>query len=124
MKYTTKDSGKRIQYKSGMSRDIPDGKPRYDLIVPLGQKNHLLKMWAELMERGMTKYGYRNWEKSNSIEELIRFRASAERHFRQFMDGETDECHVAAVCFNLNAMVYLMEKLGVGIDGQVSKNVL
>jgi hypothetical protein len=32
MTYTTKDSGKREEYKSGMRRDTQEGKPRYDLI--------------------------------------------------------------------------------------------
>jgi hypothetical protein len=110
-KFITKDSGKRQDYKSGMVRDTQEGKPRYDLIIPLGQKDHLLKRWAELMERGMSKYGYRNWEKADSEEELKRFKASAWRHFVQAMDGETDEDHFAAVLFNLNAICYLNDKL-------------
>ena len=28
--YTTKDSGKRVEFDSGMKRDTQDGKPRYD----------------------------------------------------------------------------------------------
>ncbi len=110
--FTTKDSGKRQNYKSGMVRDIQEGKPRYDLIIPLGSKRHLLKRWAELMERGMAKYGYRNWEKANSEEEMLRFKASAWRHFMQWNDGETDEDHAAAVLFNINAYEYLKEKCG------------
>lgn len=109
--FITKDSGKRQEYKSGMRRDLQEGKPRYDLVIPLGQKDHLLKRWAELMERGMDKYGYRNWEKADSEEELQRFQASAWRHFIQAMSGETDEDHFAAVLFNLNAIVFLEEKL-------------
>ena len=103
MKYVTKDSGKRQDYKSGMRRDLQDGKPRYDLIIPLGVKDHLLKRWAELMERGMSKYGYRNWEKANSEEECIRFKASAFRHFIQWFQNEEDEDHAVAVMFNINA---------------------
>lgn len=110
-KFTLKDSGKRQDYKSGMRRDIQEGKPRYDLIVGEGQKDNLLKRWAELMEKGMKKYGYRNWELANSEEELIRFKASAYRHFIQTMNGEEDEDHYAAVCFNLNVILFLKEKL-------------
>ena len=66
--FITKDSGKRQQYKSGMQRDLQDGKPRYDLVIPLGTKEPMLKRWAELLQRGMDKYGYRNWEKANSLD--------------------------------------------------------
>ena len=110
-RYITKDSGKRQDYKSGMRRDIQEGKPRYDLIIGFNQIDNLLKRWAELLDRGAEKYGERNWELANSREELIRFRASAWRHFVQAMNSEDDEDHFAAVCFNLNAIMYVQEKL-------------
>lgn len=111
--FQTKDSGRRQDYSSGMRRDIQEGKPRFDLINPenLPYNETLLYRWAMLMERGMTKYGYRNWEKANSQEELNRFIASAWRHFVQAMNNEEDEDHIAAVCFNLNAIVYLKYRL-------------
>lgn len=111
--FITKDSGKRQEYNSGMRRDIQESKPRFDLICPIGQPygETLIYRWAMLMERGMTKYGYRNWELANSEEELKRFKASAWRHFVQALSGETDEDHFAAVCFNLNAIIYLEGKL-------------
>lgn len=102
-KFETKDSGARQEYKSGMRRDLQEGKPRYDLIVPVGSKHSMLKRWAELLERGMAKYGYRNWEKADSEEEMIRFKASAFRHFMQWFEGEEDEDHAAAVFFNIQA---------------------
>ncbi|MEK7112508.1 MAG: dATP/dGTP diphosphohydrolase domain-containing protein [Patescibacteria group bacterium] len=110
IKYITKDSGKRIKTKSGMVRDVQDGKPRYDLTVALTHKNDMLTRWAGVLERGMIKYGYRNWEKANSEEELIRFKASAFRHFIQWFKGEEDEDHAASVFFNINAVEYLKEK--------------
>lgn len=111
MKYQTKDSGKRQDYKSGMRRDIQEGKPRYDLVIPLNCKNHMLKRWAELMERGMAKYGYRNWELANSEEEKIRFKASAFRHFMQWFVEEEDEDHASAVFFNIQAYEHIKTKL-------------
>lgn len=110
MKYNTKDSGKRQDYNSGMRRDTQEGKARYDLVVPL-EGESMLRRWAELMERGMAKYGYRNWELANSEEEMIRFKASAWRHFVQWSSGETDEDHAAAVFFNIQAYEYVKEKL-------------
>lgn len=102
-KYITKDSGQRQEYASGMRRDLQDGKPRYDLVIPVGLPDHMLKRWAMLLERGMAKYGYRNWEKANSEEELLRFKQSAFRHFIQWFEGEEDEDHAAAVFFNIQA---------------------
>lgn len=111
--FITKDSGERIEYDSGMRRDIAKDKPRFDLINPknMPYDETLLYRWAMLMTRGMDKYGYRNWEKANSVEELRRFKASAWRHFVQAMCGEEDEDHWAAVCFNINAVIYLQWKL-------------
>jgi len=111
--YKTKDSGKRQNYDSGMRRDLQDGKPRFDLVIPADQKydESLLYRWAMLMERGMTKYGYRNWEKANSKEELLRFKQSAFRHFIQWFQGEQDEDHAAAILFNINAFEWLNKKL-------------
>lgn len=110
-KYITKDSGSRKEYDSGMRRDIQDGKPRYDLISPLGCKEPMMKRWAQLMERGATKYGERNWELANSDEELTRFKASAFRHFMQWFYGDIDEDHASAVFFNIQAAEFLKEKL-------------
>lgn len=111
MKYTTKDSGKRDEFASGMRRDTTEGKARYDLVIPLNTPNHLLKRWAELMERGMAKYGYRNWEKANSEEEMNRFRASAFRHFVQWFEGDEEEDHAAAILFNVQGVEYVKERL-------------
>lgn len=64
-----------------------------------------------MMERGMAKYGYRNWELANSEEEMIRFKGSAFRHFIQWFEGEEDEDHAAAVFFNIQAYEFTKEKL-------------
>ena len=105
-KYITKDSGKRVDFDSGMRRDIQEGKPRFDLCyLPL------FKRWAELMERGAIKYGERNWEKANSEKELIRFKASAFRHFIQWIEDEDDEDHAAGTIFNIAAVEMLKEKM-------------
>lgn len=120
-KFITKDSGARQEYNSGMRRDSQDGKPRYDLVVGIGQEHDMLTRWAEIMERGMAKYGYRNWEKADSEEELIRFKASAFRHFVQWFKDIDDEDHAAAVFFNINAVEFLREKLNKQNDGTRSE---
>jgi len=111
--YETKDSGKRVDYDSGMRRDIAEGKPRFDLLTAKGidLPQSMLYRWAMLMERGRAKYGERNWEKANSKEEFDRFKNSAIRHFFQwFFEVDDGEDHAAAIMFNVNAVETLMEK--------------
>ncbi len=105
MTFETKDSGQRIEYPSGMKRDIQDGKPDYTLCY-----EPILTRWAELMTRGAAKYGRNNWQLANSEEELERFKSSAFRHLVQWTRGDTDEDHAAAVIFNLAAAEYVKEK--------------
>lgn len=106
MDFITKDSGKRVDFDSGMRRDTDEGKPRYDLIEPV-----MLKRQAMLLARGAKKYGENNWKRANSIEELDRFKASAFRHFMQWLEGETDEDHAAAAQFNISAAEYVKRKI-------------
>lgn len=101
--YTTKDSGERVHFESGMQRDSQAGKPRFDLLHPLDVpfEEQFLTRVAMLMSRGAEKYSARNWEQAKGGEELARFKASAERHLQQWIAGEEDEDHAAAVVFNL-----------------------
>jgi hypothetical protein len=105
--FETKDSGKRVEFETGMQRDTNEGKPRFDLIMPLDlpYKEQLLTRWANLMARGAQKYSSRNWEKAETKEELDRYMDSAARHFMQWMCGETDEDHCSAVMFNITGAV-------------------
>ena len=65
-----------------------------------------------LSKRGADKYGARNWELANSVEEMERFKSSASRHFVQWMSDLNDgEDHAVAVLFNINAAEFLKQKL-------------
>jgi hypothetical protein len=111
-KWTTKDSGVREEYPTGMKRDTQEGKPRYDLI-----DLDFLTRWAELMTRGAEKYGEDNWKLAETPEELRRFKASAFRHLIQWLQGYVDEDHAVAVAFNLAAAEMVQKKLQLrGID--------
>lgn len=103
--FTTKDSGKREEYDSGMVRDTQDGKPRYDLLLPVGvpYSHQFLTRVAGLLARGAEKYADRNWEQASGDAELDRFKSSALRHMMQWQTDESDEDHAAAVVFNLLA---------------------
>lgn len=104
--FVVKDSGKRQNYASGMRRDTQEGKPNYNLI----DKDFLYRL-AMHLTRGAEKYGRENWRLANSREEMLRFQDSAFRHFMQWMNGENDEDHMAAVAFNLSAYEYVKKKI-------------
>jgi hypothetical protein len=103
--FETKDSGERAQFESGMQRDTEAGKPRFDLMIPLDvpYEEQMITRLAALFGRGAVKYESRNWEQANSEEEMARMKSSGFRHFMQWMAGETDEDHAAAVMFNIIA---------------------
>lgn len=106
MKFETKDSGERKDFKSGFRRDVNTDKPRYDLIP-----HEMLTRLAELYGRGAIKYGERNWQLAdkNTPEEINRFKESAYRHFIQWFRGDVDEDHLSAVVFNLFAHEWINE---------------
>jgi hypothetical protein len=100
-----------------MNRDTDKNKPKFELLIPKGQnyESTLLYRWAMLLRRGADKYGLRNWELANSVEEMERFKSSASRHFIQWMsDLEDGEDHAAAVLFNINAVEFLKQKFQSG----------
>lgn len=111
--FETKDSGVRAAYDSGMVRDTQAGKARFDLLLPQGvpYADQMLTRDAMLMARGADKYGERNWEKANGQPELDRYHSSALRHLMQWIGGETDEDHAAAVRFNIMAGEYVKRRL-------------
>jgi len=98
MQFQTKDSGKKQVFDSGYQRDTHDGKPRFDLI-PVGSLTRV----AELYARGAEKYGERNWELGAPVS---RFYASALRHLFKWATGHADEDHLAAVCWNVLAIMH------------------
>lgn len=120
--FETKDSGIRQPLAGGMVRDSETGKSDYTLLLD----GPLFQRWVELLDRGAVKYGAHNWTKAVHSADLEkrketteRFRRSAFRHFMQWMRGDRDEDHAAAVVFNLNgaeAMYETEEPLDVGAE--------
>lgn len=110
-KFTIKDSGQRAQFASGMVRDTQEGKIDY-WRVPIGP---MFKRWAIHVTKGAVKYpdveiGRPNWTLGSGDEELHRFKASAFRHFIQWLEGDQDEDHAAAVIFNINGAEYIKDQ--------------
>jgi len=115
MTYETLDSGAREEYAGGMVRDTNAGKARFELLFPkdVPYEAQFLTRCANLMTRGANKYQARNFEKASGPEEMERFKESALRHLVQWIAGESDEDHAAAVVFNLLGAETLRYKMGV-----------
>jgi hypothetical protein len=104
--FTIKDSGERQQFDSGMVRDVTDDKIDYTLALD----GPMFKRLAIHLTKGAQKYAKRNWMKARGQAELDRFKESATRHFMQWLNGDTDEDHAAAVLFNINGAEYVKER--------------
>lgn len=112
--FVVKDSGKRMDYPSGMRRDTQEGKTNFRLI-----DLRFLRRLADHLTKGAEKYGRDNWRKANSVEELDRFKDSGLRHFMQWLEGEKDEDHAMAAVFNIMAAEHVQAKL----DEQEKKEI-
>lgn len=111
--YIVKDSGQRKQFGGGMVRDTEEGKVDYTNLL----HGPMMERWATHLTKAKVKYpdvtpGTPNWTLAGGEEELARFRQSAFRHFIQWIQGDTDEDHAAAIYFNVNGAEYVKEKLG------------
>lgn len=89
-----KDSGNRTALgDTGFVRDIQEGKGRMDLVP-----------WYAVMdlskhcEAGAAKYGERNIDRGAPLHSLLN---SGARHLAKYIQGEDDEDHLVAACWNL-----------------------
>lgn len=110
--FVVKDSGKRQHFEGGMQRDTQEGKPDIWRVYV----GPLIERLAVHVTKGAAKYpdikpGIPNWTLAAGEEEMQRFKASAARHFWQWMRGDQDEDHYSACVFNLTGYEYLKEKL-------------
>lgn len=99
-----------IESESGVRRDTNEGKTNWLLVFD----GPMLRRWADLLTKGVTARGRRNWMNAATEDDLERFRESAARHFAQWVAGETDEDHAAAVIFNINGAEFTRARLREG----------
>lgn len=95
------DSGERQEFQTGAIREMQGKVGRYDLISPIGLRR--LARWYQL---GAEKYADRNWEKGVPISSCIN---SAFRHLIKYMLGMDDEDHLAAIAWNIFAVMHFEE---------------
>jgi hypothetical protein len=96
------DSGNRREFETGAVRDMADGKGRCDLLPACA----ILRL-SKQYENGLKKYGERNWEKGIPINSFI---DSGLRHLLKYLDGWTDEDHLAAAAWNILNAMWMEEK--------------
>lgn len=107
MEYVTKDSGERQRFTTGAQRDAMSDKPRPGLMSPFA-----LMREAELYARGAEKYDDRNWEKGMPFSRVV---DSLFRHLLQYMSGDREEDHLAAIRWNSGALIHYEEMIGRGV---------
>lgn len=110
--FVLKDSGKRIEFESGMVRDTTEGKKQYHRVL----EGPMFDRWAVHLTKGAAKYpdnedGTANWTKAQCDAEYRRFKESALRHFIAWYRGERDEDRGAGVFFNINGAEYVDENI-------------
>lgn len=130
MEFEIKDSGARQQFSGGMMRDTAEGKIDW-LNLRFGP---LYRRIAEHLTKGRIKYpdpapGVPNWTLAEGREEALRAKQSAARHFEQWLQGDLDEDHAAAVAFNMNLFEFIREKdpsipAGLGTGGALTAGSL
>lgn len=98
-----KDSGSRQQFNSGAVRDNGEGKGRFDLL-----STQMLFRLAKHYENGALKYEPRNFEKGMPISRCV---DAAMRHLTKYLAGWNDEDHLAAVCWNIAAIMLYEERM-------------
>jgi len=94
-------------YESGMLREDKGYKIDFTLAVD----GPMFERYAIHMTNGAKVHGARNWMQAKGVAELIDFQAGAFRHMVQYIRGDTDEDHAAAIIFNLNGAELCKEKL-------------
>lgn len=99
--------GPPVERENGYLREDKSGKVDYTLALD----GPMFKRYAEHLTKGAKRHGKRNWLLSGSQEALDDYRAGALRHLVQWLNGETDEDHAAAVIFNINGAEYVKERL-------------
>jgi hypothetical protein len=105
--FVVKDSGERRTFATGSVRDRGDLKPRPDLISPFA-----LMRVGEHMRKGAAKYGERNWYLGQPFSEIT---ASMYRHLLQWLQGDEEEDHLAAIVFGAQALMHYREMIDRGV---------
>lgn len=93
------EGGERLTYKEGAGQKESDyGRGHDELISPIFEER--LAIW---LEKGARKYESRNWEKGIPFGRIFR---ALKRHTRQYIEGQRDEDHLAAIACNIMFLMH------------------
>ena len=98
--------GEDVVFPMGAKREFVADKPRYDLISLPAMRRLAIHMAA-----GVEKYSERNWEKGMP---MTRYEQGLLRHVFQYMEGDRQEDHAAAVLFNMGCIMHHEEEIRAG----------
>jgi len=96
------------QFPSGAIRCAEADSERWDLITPIG-----LRRLAETCAEGAVKYGEYNWQKGIPASVMLNH---AIRHIYLYIEGDTEEDHLAHAAWNLLGVCHFEEKMPEMID--------
>ncbi len=89
---------KKTKFETGAQRDTAEGKGRPSLISPV-----LMHRVGILLEKGAKHYGSDNWTKGMSCRRTM---DSLLRHAFQWLAGDEEEDHLAAVVFGAMCLMH------------------
>ena len=104
MEFEIKDSGLRVVSSSGLVRDAGSA-AKTDYLLALD--GPMFERWAKHLTKGANKYEPRNWMKARTVGDLEHARRSLGHHIFQYLRGDVDEDHAAAIFFNINMIEYI-----------------
>jgi hypothetical protein len=86
------------EYGTGSQRDNRDGKGRPDLLSVFALRRDIRHY-----ENGAKKYSERNWELGQPSSSYF---CSAFRHMLDYLEGDRDEDHLAAIRWNIAGIIH------------------
>ena len=91
----------KTEFNTGAKRDTSEGKGNPSLISPV-----LIHRLGVLLQKGAEHYGADNWAKGMPY---CRTADSMIRHMYQWLAGDKEEDHLAAVCFGAMCLMHYEE---------------
>lgn len=95
-------------FPTGAVRSTDADNVRFDLITPIG-----LRRLAETCAEGAKKYGDFNWQKGIPASEMLNH---AIRHVYLWLEGDSEEDHLAHAAWNILGVCHFEEVLPEMID--------
>jgi hypothetical protein len=113
--YTQKYAKLTFEIAEEIRRRVANKEKQRNLAIEFGVTpatiNDIVKyrIWKEDLSLKMSKERF-NWHKLSTPEDIERYKQSMFRHLIQYLEGQDNEDHLAAVVWNAMALLYFEEK--------------